>query len=171
MRKMLLLALTLLLAQTCFAGAEGHHQPPAMPKEFEALKTLVGKWEGTTKMHDKEEKTEVTYALTSGGTAIMETMMPGTPHEMVSIYHKAGKSLAMTHYCALGNQPYMPLKKADKKSISFELKKPVGISSMKEEHMHAVTLTLQDNDTLVQDWVNYKGGKKAGNVTFTLKRQ
>lgn len=121
-------------------------------------------------MHGKEEPVTVTYALTSGGTALIETLMPGTPHEMVSVYHKDGKTLSMTHYCALGNQPHMKLKKSDGKVMTFEMKKPLGISSTKEMHMHAVTLTLVDADTLKQEWLSYDKGKPTEPSVFNFKR-
>jgi hypothetical protein len=158
-----------LISSHAFAGHD--HAPPTMPKEFATLKKLVGKWEGTTVMEGKEEKAVVEYKLTSAGTALVETMGPGTPHEMVSVYHKQGKSLGMTHYCALGNQPHMALKKATDKSVAFEMTKPVGISSMKEMHMHAVTLTLADDDTLKHEWTNYTNGKNAGTMVFNFKRK
>ena len=63
-----------------------------MPKEFDTLKKLVGKWEGTSVMAGKEEKVSVVYELTSGGTAIAERLMPGTAHEMVSMYYSEGKN-------------------------------------------------------------------------------
>ena len=50
---------------------------------------------------------------TAGGSAVQETQFPGTPMEMVSVYHLDGADLVMTHYCVLGNQPRM---KADPKS-------------------------------------------------------
>ncbi len=157
-------------AQLAFAGA-GHHEAPTMPKEFDTLKGLVGHWEGTTTHDGKEEKATVDYKLTSGGTAITETLGAGTPHEMVSVYHKDGETLGMTHYCAMGNQPHMMMKKADAKSMVFEMTKPQGVSSMKETHMHGITLTLDDPNTLTHEWQNWENGKKAQTVKFTLKRK
>ena len=77
----------------------------------------------------------------------------------------------MTHYCALGNQPHMQLKKAGSKQMAFEMVKPDGIVSPKEPHMHAITLTLTDPNSLQQDWVHYIDGKQAGTVTFSFKRK
>jgi hypothetical protein len=151
-----------------------HDMPKVeMPKEFDALKGLVGTWEGTSqhKAGAPEEKVTTVYELTSGGTAVVEKLMPGTPHEMVSVYHKEGKTLAMTHYCALGNQPHMVLKKATTETMSFEMTRTAGVSSMKEPHMHAVTLTMSDADTLKQEWTHFEKGKKSGTAVFTLTRK
>lgn len=148
------------------------HEKVEMPKEFDTLKALLGTWEGTSAMEGKPgQNVMVTYELTSAGTAIVEKLMAGTPDEMVTIYHKEGKGLALTHYCALGNQPHMPLKKADGQSLVFEMTKPVGVSSMKESHMHAVTLTMSDPNSLKQEWTHFSDGKKKGTAIFTLTRK
>jgi hypothetical protein len=166
-----LLPLLICLLPLPALGSPDAHPPTVMPKEFDVMKQLVGTWEGTAKMGEKEEPVTVIYKMTAAGTALTETLMPGTPHEMVSVYHKDGRSLAMTHYCATGNQPHMKLKKGDAQSISFEMTKPTGISSAKEAHMHAVTLTLADPDTLKQEWTFYTDGKKSGVNAFNFKRK
>ena len=165
-----LAALIILISQV--ALAHPNHEAPPMPKEFDTLKGLVGTWEGKAKMGgDKEELVKVVYELTSGGTAIVEKLMPGTPNEMVTVYHKDGKTLGMTHYCALGNQPHMMLKKADASTMVFEMTKVQGISSIKEPHMHAVTLTMPDKDTLNQEWTHFSDGKKSMTVHLSFKRK
>ena len=78
---------------------------------FAKLKTLAGSWKSKTSHDEKEdakkehadvdpEEVAVTFKLTGAGSALMETQFPGTPHEMVSVYHVDGKELRMTHYCA-----------------------------------------------------------------------
>jgi len=159
------------LSPTLFAGASKHPAPPAMSKEFAPLKNLVGSWEGTTSVNGKPEPVTVVYELTSGGTALVEKLLPGTPQEMVSVYHKAGKSLAMTHFCMRGNQPHMQLKKATAKTLAFEVVTPVGLTSLKEGHMHGLTLTFEDSDTLKHEWVNFEKGKEVNRAVFDFKRK
>jgi hypothetical protein len=158
-------------AQPALAGKDDHHHAVTMPKEFETLKQLVGTWEGKSDMGKGEQDMSVVYELTSGGTAIVETLMKGTPHEMVSVYHKEGDSLGMTHYCSMGNQPHMKLKQADDQHLVFEMTETQGIASPDESHMHALTLTLKDKNTLQHDWVNYDKGKAAQTATFLLHRK
>ena len=155
---------------SAIANAEHDHNV-VMPKEFDSLKKLVGTWEGKSNMEGKEQTSTATYALTSGGTAIEEKLGAGTPHEMVTMYHKSGKSVAVTHYCAMGNQPHMELESATDKSISFVVKKPVGLSSMKEDHMHALKVTWTDDDHFTQEWTNFQKGKKAEVAVFTFTRK
>lgn len=72
---------------------------------FEEVKKLEGRWQ--TPDADKDGKPDgvVVYRVTSGGSAVEETMFPGMPQEMVTVYNQDGGRLAMTHYCMLKNQP------------------------------------------------------------------
>jgi hypothetical protein len=38
---------------------------------------------------------------------LVERLFPGAPQEMTTVYHREGADLALTHYCAGGNQPRM----------------------------------------------------------------
>ena len=164
----LLFIVTMMFLQLGVAGSE---HAPASSKQFEDLKQLLGIWQGDVEMGENKVPMTVVYELTSGGSVITETLMAGTPQEMISVYHKEGDSVAMTHYCTMGNQPHMKLKKADGNTLAFEMREPVGIVSKNEAHMHAVTLTMKDKNTLQQDWVFYEGGKAAKTSTFLLKKQ
>src|SRR5690242_17926790 len=67
--------------------------------DFETLKKLVGEWQVETA--DKSEKNgTIKYRMTSGNSALLETMFPGTPEEMVDVYTRDKGQLVMTHYCA-----------------------------------------------------------------------
>jgi hypothetical protein len=168
--KRLLLLVPFVVSSLALADHQGHHAQ--MPKEFDRLKALVGAWEGTAQMEDQtEQKVTVTYELTSGGTAVLERLAPGTPHEMVSVYHKAGKRLAMTHYCSLGNQPHMALKKAGAQSLTFDLASLTGLTSIKESHIHSLTLTMADGNSLKQEWTNWEGGRKKATAVFNFTRK
>ena len=122
-------------------------------------------------MHGKDENVTVVYEVTSGGTAVSEKLMPGTSHEMISMYYVTGGKLGMTHYCAIGNQPQMKLKKATPNSLVLEMTSPAGVSSMMEPHMHALTLTMVDANTLKQEWTSFEGGKKKEVADFNFKRK
>jgi hypothetical protein len=139
--------------------------------EFERVKQLVGAWEGTSDMGKAGEKTRVEYRLTSGGSALVETLSPGNGEEMVSVYYDQKGKLAMTHYCTLRNRPHMTLAKSDAKSLELVFaKKGNDINPAKEMHMHAVSFSFTDNDHIVQKWIMFDKGKKAEEVTFKLTR-
>ncbi len=92
--------LVCVLASALYAG-EGH-APIAVPPsaEFENVKKLVGAWEGTaTEKDGKVSPARAEYKLTSGGSAVVEILFAGTPHEMHSVYFNENGKLGMTHYC------------------------------------------------------------------------
>jgi hypothetical protein len=165
-------ALCLFLAGPVVLHA-GEHQsvPYTGSPEFERVKQLVGTWEGTADMVKAGEKVRVEYRLSAGGSALMETLFPGSGEEMVSVYYDQNGKLAMTHYCMLRNQPRMALTKAD--SQSFELvfaAKGNDLNPAIEKHMHAVSFVFTDNDHIVQKWTLFDKGKDAGGVTLKLTR-
>src|SRR5579863_7305270 len=85
-------------------------------KEFQQMKQLVGTWKGTKigGAKDEPDTVEVDYKLTAGGSTLQETLVPGTPHEMVTMYHDENGKLTMTHYCMMGNTPHMAVSKASR---------------------------------------------------------
>lgn len=161
-----------LTAFTAHASQNKEHEMPPIktPKSFDQLKQLVGEWEGKTKQGDKEETIKVTYELTSGGTAIIEKLFPGTPHEMVSVYAANGDKVSMTHYCMMGNQPQLTLKKETPNSLSFEMKGTSGLRNAKDPHMHSVTLTFLSPTKLKQEWTSYQNNKKQESSIFEFEK-
>jgi hypothetical protein len=153
-------------------SGEKHEGEYKGSEDFERLKQIVGVWEGTAPMGEGKEDQKVTveYKLTSGDSAIVETFLPGTPHEMVSVYYDADGSLAMTHYCMLGNHPQMALKKADDKNMTFELISNSDIKPDTEPHMHSMTISFVDDNNIVERWTLYEDGKEKETATFELTR-
>ena len=153
------------------AGEEHHAAPSAVSlAEFEQIKHLAGRWEGTTQHGEgAEEPAVVEYKVTSGGSVVVETLFPNTPHEMVLVYHANKGKLSMTHYCMLGNQPELELTSANSQQLEFSLSSGSSIPSS-EEHMHALKLAWTDPNRLTQVWTSYKDGKPAFSSTFRLAR-
>ncbi len=175
MRKIMLLMSTVLglFLAGMVAAHEGEHQtaPYTGSAEFERMKQLVGAWEGTSDMGKQGEKVKVEYRLTAGGSALVETLFPGTNEEMVSVYTDRNGKLAMTHYCMLRNQPRMTLAKADARTIELVFaRKGNDINPAREKHMHGVRFTFTDNDHIVQKWTLYDKGRDTGGVTLQLTR-
>jgi hypothetical protein len=115
----------------------------------------------------------IDYKPTSGGTAVVETIGAGSEHEMITVIHPDGDGLSLTHYCMLGNQPQMRAAKSDisGKSIAFQFVRATNMKSEKDAHMHSVTYTFVDKDTLKSEWTNYSDGKPGGKMAFLLTRK
>src|SRR5690242_19181389 len=79
-------------------------EPPSA--EFDRIKALAGEWEGTAHVPDgKGFPATATVRVVSAGSAVMMITGPGTPHEMVTMFHRDDAALVATHYCSAMNQP------------------------------------------------------------------
>ena len=131
---------------------EGHpapHPPPNVSSpELNRIKALQGKWKSTTSMFGKKNEVVFTeYAVTAGGSAVIETIFPGTPNEMISMYYDDDNGkLAMTHYCMMRNRPHFSLAHSDDDKIKLDVTKVEGLKSKDEPHMGAITLRIVDKD-------------------------
>ncbi len=158
--------LSLLVGSPLLAGES--KAAPSSP-EFQRMKALVGTWKGNTDMGQGPMEFTVEYRLISGGNALEERIFAGTPKEMVTMYYDRKGKLSMTHYCMIGNRPAMILKSSDAKKISLDFDPKCGVNKA-EMHMHALTITFEDADTITQDWTMFQNGRAKDSHPFTLKR-
>jgi hypothetical protein len=141
---------------------------------LEKFKQLAGEWVGKEVQGLKVEEKElhVKYKVTAAGSAVVETIFPGTEHEMVTVIHEDGDDLVLTHYCMLGNQPHMKAEgKGDGNKLAFKFTGASNLKSDKDMHMHDATYTFVDKDTLKTEWTHYQDGKAGGKVVFELRRK
>lgn len=164
----LIVGVALALGCTAFAGMEGRTFTGS--KELEHLKTLAGIWTGTATKEATGQPVRVEYRVTAAGSAVVETLFPGTPQEMVSVYYDKNGALTMTHYCAFGNRPQMTLKNSTDNSIELELAPGGEIAADRESHMHALKLTFESADKMTAEWTAFEAGQKKSISTFTLTR-
>jgi hypothetical protein len=153
-----------LMLLTLTVGARSDDKPASNAQAkhpgLERLKKLAGTWVAADKDGKPTDKVVSVVRVTAAGSAVHETLFPGQPHEMVSIYHRDGKDLVMTHFCALGNQPRM---KADPKSppnqIHWLFAGGTNLDPAKDMHMHEGTITFVDDDHIEWCGVAWKDGK------------
>lgn len=74
------------------------------------------RWKATT----AESRTITTsYRLVSNGSALVETFTSASGKETLSVYHRDGRSLMLTHYCAQGNQARLKATEATREKVVF----------------------------------------------------
>ena len=140
---------------------EPHHKPYIGSKAFQRMTQMVGHWQVTMDMGKGPQTMKASYKLTSGGSALVETLFEGTPMEMVNIYHDNSKgTLHMIHFCAGHNQPVMSLVRAQDKTLSFDLTQDADIDAAHEGHMHSLLVSFDNSDHVTQQWLDFKNGKK-----------
>ncbi|MBI3811708.1 MAG: hypothetical protein HY283_05835 [Nitrospirae bacterium] len=156
-----LLVLTGFLVLGSIQAAEPDQKPYVGSEAFERMKLLAGSWETTMDHGQGPMKMKASYKLTAGGSAIVETIFEGSPMEMVTVYYDNPKhKLNMTHYCMLHNQPRMAVKSAKANELTFDFVKGSDINPAKEDHMHALAVTFDGKDKIVQHWTRTQPGKK-----------
>jgi hypothetical protein len=158
-------------------GVMGAAQAPPDPAKaaLDRLKALEGRWVGPAVWERGGEKGnadfELEYKVTSAGKVVMETMLPGTPGEMITLYHVEGDGLVLVHYCTAGNQPRMRLETSDDPSdLSFRC---VGGTNMTERdsHMHSARITFIDADHIKGAWSSVKDGTVQWTASASLARK
>ncbi|MGA9523359.1 MAG: hypothetical protein WBV82_17965 [Myxococcaceae bacterium] len=140
---------------------------------FEKLKALAGEWEGQAGHGKQKMPAAVTWRVASGGNAVMETLFPGTDHEMISMYYLKRNELVMTHYCAMGNQPRMKLDVARSNAgeLHFAFDGGENLDPAKDAHIHSGVIRVKGNGAVEADWAMWNGGKEAGQTRFVLQRK
>jgi hypothetical protein len=160
------------LSAAPLALAAGASPTRADPKAaFERLKSLAGEWRGKAGHGEAASPAVVRWETISGGTAVMETLFPGTPHEMRSVYHLDGGDLVMTHYCAMGNQPRVKLAAASTPDeLVFEFTGGTNLDPKKDTHVHSGRIRFKGADEMEAEWAVFKGESPAGANRFALAR-
>jgi hypothetical protein len=141
--------------------------------QLELLKSLEGEWVSTSTMGGETNEAVTTFHVTGAGSAVQETLLKGTDHEMVSMYHIDGGRLMHTHYCAMGNQPRMvavaPTRHGE---IPFEFKDATNMSSMNDMHMHQMKIWVKDANHVEEWWQGWENGKAGEHEAhFVLTRK
>jgi hypothetical protein len=147
-------------------AASAQAETPAEAK-FEKIKALAGEWEST----EGPVPTKLIYRVTAGGSAVVETIFPGQPHEMVTVYHMDGETLMCTHYCAAMNQPRMRCTKLDGDTLAFQF---LDITNAKDKDAACISqidLTPSaDGKALAYAAHHREGGKETGAMEWKFVR-
>jgi len=168
----LLMALLLTVSLGSHGGDKSQPKLPTPPTNaaLEKMKKLAGTWLLADTDGKPTDQVASVFKVTAGGSVVHETIFPGGPQEMVSVYAVDGADLIMTHYCVLGNQPRM---KADPKSpmnqIVWRFTGGSNLDPKKDKHMHEATLTLVDDDHIEVNGIGWENGAAAKEMCCGLK--
>ncbi len=155
------------------ARAEGGEEPFSAQAAFELLKGMEGTWKG--EFPDENGTLQPfthEFRNSAGGSVVMETMVPGTDHEMINMYHLDGDELVVTHYCSGGNQPTMKLDRAHAgpRELIFDFTGGTNLDVATSHFIHDLRLVFRDDGRVDSVWRSWAGGKEAGTIVFTLGR-
>jgi hypothetical protein len=139
---------------------------------FERFKALPGEWVAAEDGRmSKKGDVVARYALTAAGTALVETVFPGTEHEMVTVYHADGPDVVLTHFCMEGNQPRMRARTARGPRYDFAYDGGTNIDRKRDRHMHSAWLEFVGADEIRSEWTEHADGKTVLVVQSHLVRK
>ena len=150
--------------------------PPAAPAGDAAdrllaqLEALEGDWVEVGEDGRAGDEVVLTYRVVAGGHAVMSTEFPGTEHEMITVYHREGEGVAMTHYCALGNRPHMVARSFAGGKAEFECAKGSELDAQSAKHVHHGTFVFHGKDEFESAWVLHDGGEPVWTAQFHVVR-
>jgi hypothetical protein len=170
----LLLLTVAAMAPGAIAAEKPAAHSAAKNSTFDKFKDLAGEWEvAQTSSDHGMPGGSISYKVTAGGAAVVETTFQGTPHEMLTMYYiDTDGGLCLTHYCVLGNRPHMRvLPQTSAETVVFKCDHKDNAAIENEDHMHQATFTFLDRDHVKTEWVLYKDGKADSAHGFTLVRK
>jgi hypothetical protein len=155
------------LAAAGSAGASEQRVP-----ELDRLKALAGEWQGTARGAEaaKAMPTRATVKVVSGGSVVMLVTDPGTPHEMVTMFHPDDGTLLATHYCAAMNQPRLRAQAGQTgDQLTFEFVDGTNLDAH-PGRMQRLVVTFDGADRDRQEWT-YAEGDRTSTMVFELSRK
>lgn len=159
-RRQAVLSVLVLTGAAVAAPQDPPAATPRVPAALEKFKALDGEWVAAEDGEMARKGDLVArYAVTAAGTAVVETVFPGSPHEMVTVYHADGPDLVLTHYCMEGNQPRMRAKDARGSRFDFEYDGGTNIDPRRDRHMHRALLELLGVDEIRSEWTELDAGQ------------
>jgi hypothetical protein len=170
----LLAALAALAVPVVGAAADEHdHAAAAGPAALDRFRALAGEWVAAEDGEMvKKGDLVARYQLTAAGSAVVETVFPGTPHEMVTVYHGDGEDVVLTHYCLEGNQPRMRARGAGAGDrIDFAFDGGTNIDPATSKHMHSASFRFLGPDEIESEWTEIERGQPVFVVKTRLQRK
>jgi hypothetical protein len=140
---------------------------------FDFLKTLSGTWERSGSGHEHGGKSHLnTFRVSSAGSSVIETIFPGEPDEMITVYHMNGPDLLLTHYCALQNAPVMKFVKTNTPGeIKFAFEGGTNFDPKTDMHVHEGAYHVKNANVIQEDFVVFNDGKANSKIDSLLKRK
>ncbi len=151
-------------------ASNAQQRAPQTPAEisFQTMTTLVGTWR---RADAPESALKVRFALTAGGTTLVETWDRGVEPHSMTIYHRDHATLIATHYCPQGNQPRLALEDKGKNTvIRFVFRDATDLETEVESHLTSLSFYLSKDDVLVRTEA-YRHGETLERSELKLVRE
>jgi hypothetical protein len=116
------------------------------------------------------------YESIARGSVVQEDLLPGTPRQMVTMYHckdSACTAVKATHYCAKQNQPeFLASLESSANRIVFDCDMSTELCQSWDDHIHRITHELSaDGNHLRSTYSSYMNGEHAKDTIFHFDRK
>ncbi len=163
----------------CFGCASKQVAPPKpgwSPKPAKAdaaamdrFRALEGTWTATYE-DPSWEPAETTYRTIAAGSAVVETIFAGQPHEMITVYFLDGDALRATHYCAAQNQPNLVAETITPDVIEFGTLDVTDLESPDAMYMGGARFEWIDDDHFTVTWTSFENGEVGKTLRVQAER-
>lgn len=139
-------------------------------QKFLGLENLVGVWQFAKVESENDKSFRLNYHFISHDSALVEVYGDPAKQTTETLYHRDGKTLMATHYCARGNQPRLnAIQSSVKNTLEFNFKDITNLSNKNDPHMVRMKFLFIDKDHFQKEEVYLVNGKEESS-TMTLVR-
>ena len=125
---------------------------------FERLASLAGSWEGRSSA-GWTSRSEI-EVIARGSVVLERTNFEAHPGEtMLTLFHKDGPELVLTHYCVAGNQPRLVASTIQGDELLFTFRDATNLPSRAAGHMGEARFRLTGAEAFSSQWSFQQGGK------------
>ena len=125
---------------------------------FERLCGLAGSWEGRS---SQGWTARIEIEVIARGSAVLErSNFEAHPGEtMLTLFHRDGADLVLTHYCVAGNQPRLVASEIDPARLHFTFRDATNLAARDVGHMDECVLRFEGPDAFSSVWSFYQDGQ------------
>lgn len=115
--------------------------------DFNGLEAIEGNWKLVNATTEHERNFRLRYHFIARNSALVEVYGDPAKQTTETIFHRNGKTLLATHYCARGNQPRLQAgEKNDANSLQFTFLDITNLANKKDPHMVRMKFRFIDKD-------------------------
>jgi hypothetical protein len=89
---------------------------------------------------------------------------------MLTLFHRDGEELLLTHYCVAGNQPRLIASAIGEDELSFSFRDATHLPAPEQGHMHECRLRFEGPDRFTSQWSFYSGGHESWMEEIAYRR-
>lgn len=155
-------------ANTSVATAQ--EQAKSDTQNFLGLENLVGVWQLSKAESENEKLFRLQYRFISRNSALVEVYGNPAKQTTETLYHRDGKILMATHYCARGNQPRLNAVQAStQNTLEFNFKDITNLSNKNDPHMVRMKFSFIDKDHFQKEEVYLVNGKEESSTMMLVR--